>query len=129
MSEEDFAGGTQGFEDFDDGRRFLSDARKDDWTQEEERMFYETYLSADGNMKKVCDAMERAPYARDRKLVQRFRFNATRAVAGVPAEFEFELGYEGARGRFWRRFDRIGSFARRRGWRVRVCGPLDSDWG
>ena len=78
--EEDFAGGTQGFEDFYDGRRFLSDARKDDWTLEEERMFYETYLSADGNMKKVCDAMERAPYARDRKLVQKFRFNATRRL-------------------------------------------------
>ena len=46
--EEDFAGGTQGFEDFYDGRRFLSDARKDDWTLEEERMFYETYLSAMG---------------------------------------------------------------------------------
>ena len=31
-------------------------------------------------MKKVCDAMERAPYARDRKLVQKFRFNATRRL-------------------------------------------------
>ena len=79
--EEDFAGGTQGVEDFDDGRRFVSDAKKE-WTLEEERMFYETYLSTNGNMKKVCDAMERAPYERDRKLVQKFRFNATRRLQG-----------------------------------------------
>ena len=88
--EEDFAGGTQGFEDFDDGRRFLSDARKE-WTQEEERMFYETYLSTNGNMKKVCNAMERAPYERDRKLVQRFRFNATRRLQGCLKSLNLSL--------------------------------------
>ena len=65
-------------DDEDDGRR---DAKKE-WTLEEERMFYETYLSTNGNMKKVCDAMERAPYERDRKLVQKFRFNATRRLQG-----------------------------------------------
>ena len=88
--EEDFAGGTQGFEDFDDGRRFVSDAKKD-WTQEEERMFYETYLSTHGNMKKVCNAMERAPYERDRKLVQKFRFNATRRLQGCLKSLNLSL--------------------------------------
>ena len=88
--EEDFAGGTQGFEDFDDGRRFVSDAKKD-WTQEEERMFYETYLSTHGNMKKVCNAMERAPYERDRKLVQRFRFNAARRLQGCLKSLNLSL--------------------------------------
>ena len=88
--EEDFAGGTQGFEDFDDGRRFVSDARKD-WTQEEERMFYETYLSTHGNMKKVCNAMERAPYERDRKLVRRFRDNAARRLQGCLKSLNLSL--------------------------------------
>ena len=73
--------------DGDDGRR---DAPKE-WTLEEERMFYETYLSADGNMKKVCDAMERAPYARDRKLVQKFRFNATRRLQGCLKSLNLSL--------------------------------------
>ena len=88
--EEDFAGGTQGFEDFDDGRRFVSDAKKE-WTQEEERMFYETYLSTHGNMKKVCNAMERAPYERDRKLVQKFRFNAARRLRGCLKSLNLSL--------------------------------------
>ena len=74
-------------DDADDGRR---DAPKE-WTLEEERMFYETYLSADGNMKKVCDAMERAPYARDRKLVQKFRFNATRRLQGCLKSLNLSL--------------------------------------
>jgi hypothetical protein len=74
-------------DDEDDGRR---DAKKE-WTLEEERMFYETYLSTNGNMKKVCDAMERAPYERDRKLVQKFRFNATRRLQGCLKSLNLSL--------------------------------------
>ena len=42
-----------------------------------------TYLSTQGNMKKVCNAMERATDERDRKLVQKLRFIASGGADGV----------------------------------------------
>lgn len=61
-----------------EGRR---DARA--WTLDEERTFYEAHARADGDMGTVIAALGRAPFHRERSLVNKFRANALRRLQSV----------------------------------------------